>query len=129
MHEREIGAHLGRPVRFHPHVAAFFRGISLTIAVDLSEPVDAADLLERFRGVYGDEPLIGVDADIPEIASLSPRTGLNIGGFAVDERDAHRASFVVVLDNLLKGAASQALQNVNRALGLDELLGIAGGDP
>jgi N-acetyl-gamma-glutamylphosphate reductase len=72
--------------------------------------------------------LIGVDADIPEIASLSPRTGLRIGGFTVDERDAHRASFVVVLDNLLKGAASQALQNVNRALGLDELLGIAGGD-
>jgi N-acetyl-gamma-glutamyl-phosphate reductase len=128
VHEREIGAHLGRPVRFHPHVAAFFRGISLTIAVDLSAPVDVADLLERFRGVYGDEPLIGVDADIPEIASLSPRTGLRIGGFAVDERDAHRASFVVVLDNLLKGAASQALQNVNRALGLDELLGIAGGD-
>jgi N-acetyl-gamma-glutamyl-phosphate reductase len=128
VHEREIGAHLGRPVRFHPHVAAFFRGISLTIAVDLSAPVDVADLLERFRGVYGDEPLIGVDADIPEIASLSPRTGLRIGGFTVDERDAHRASFVVVLDNLLKGAASQALQNVNRALGLDELLGIAGGD-
>ena len=129
VHEREIGAHLGRPVRFHPHVAAFFRGISLTIAVDLSEPADAADLLERFRRVYGDEPLIGVDAGIPEIASLSPRTGLNIGGFAVDERDGHRASFVVVLDNLLKGAASQALQNVNRALGLDELLAIAGGDP
>lgn len=126
VHEREIGTRLGRPVRFHPHVAGFFRGISLTLAVDLSEPADAAGLLERFRGRYDEEPLIGIDADIPEIRSLSPRTGLRIGGFSVDPRDAHRASFVVVLDNLLKGAASQALQNINLALGMDELLGIEG---
>lgn len=124
VHEAEVGVHLGRPVRFHPHVAAFFRGISLTIAVDLGEPVSNAGLLEHYRAALGGEPLVRIGADIPEIRSLAPRTGLAIGGFAVDPRDTHRLSFVVVLDNLLKGAASQALQNINLALGLDELEGI-----
>jgi N-acetyl-gamma-glutamyl-phosphate reductase common form len=126
VHEREIGARLGHAVRFHPHVAPFFRGISLTIAVALSAPVDAGELLARFERAYAGEALIGVDAGIPEIAALSPRTGLRIGGFAVDERDPRRASFVVVLDNLLKGAASQALQNINLALGIEERTGVEG---
>lgn len=124
VHEAEIGARLGRPVRFCPHVAAFFRGISLTIAVDLGLPQSNETALALYREALGAEPLIRIDAEIPEIRTLAPRTGLAIGGFAVDPRDAHRMSFVVVLDNLLKGAASQALQNINRALGLDELEGI-----
>jgi len=124
VHETEISNHLGRPVRFHPHVAAFFRGISLTIAVDLGEPVSNVAMLEHYRAALGDEPLLRISADIPEIRSLTPRTGLAIGGFSVDPRATHRMSFVVVLDNLLKGAASQALQNINRALGLNELDGI-----
>ncbi len=124
VHEAEVGTHLGRPVRFHPHVAAFFRGISLTIAVDLSEPVSNEAMLAHYRSALGDEALIRIGAEIPEIGSLAPRTGLAIGGFSVDPRDTHRMSLVVVLDNLLKGAASQALQNINLALGLDELEGI-----
>jgi len=124
VHEREISTRLGRPVRFHPHVAAFFRGISLTVAVDLGEPVSERQLLDLYSDRYADEPLVRVTEAIPEIRSLAPTTGVNIGGFAIDPRDATRASFVVVLDNLLKGAATQALQNINRALGLDELTGI-----
>ncbi|MDT8407956.1 MAG: N-acetyl-gamma-glutamyl-phosphate reductase [Wenzhouxiangellaceae bacterium] len=126
LHEQEISTRLGRPVRFHPHVAAFFRGISMTIAVDLSAPQTPEDLLQCFEARYAGEALVSVQAEIPEVASLSPRTGVCIGGFSVDARDAHRASFVVVLDNLLKGAASQALQNINRALGLNELTAIIG---
>ncbi len=129
VHEREISAHLGRPVRFHPHVAAFFRGISLTISVTLTEPFTAAGLLAGFEAVYGDEALIAVREQVPEVRDLVdgrglPRAGLAVGGFSVDERDGHRATFVVVLDNLLKGAAGQALQNLNVALGLDERLGL-----
>jgi N-acetyl-gamma-glutamyl-phosphate reductase len=124
VHESEISAHLGLPVRFHPHVAAFFRGISLTLAVDLSESVSAKDLLERFGEAYAGEPLIEVSAEIPEIREIAGRSGLKIGGFTVDARNPHRVSFVVVLDNLLKGAASQAIQNINLALGFDELDGL-----
>jgi len=129
VHEQEISTHLGRPVRFHPHVAAFFRGITLTIAVELGAPATADSLTAEFQACYSDEPLVRVQAEIPEIPSLNPRSGICIGGFSVDARDAHRASFVVVLDNLLKGAASQALQNINLALGLEELAGIASSGP
>lgn len=124
IHELEISTHLGRPVRFHPHVAAFFRGITLTVAVDLGAPATDESLAAEFQACYAGSPLVRVQAGIPEIPALSPRTGICIGGFSVDARDAHRASFVVVLDNLLKGAASQALQNINLALGLDELTAI-----
>ncbi|MCA1777903.1 MAG: N-acetyl-gamma-glutamyl-phosphate reductase [Xanthomonadaceae bacterium] len=124
VHESEISVHLGRPVRFHPHVAPFFRGISLTLAVELGEPQTAETLLQAFSTPLAGEPLITVQPGVPEIKSLRPRAGLAIGGFSVDAREPRRASFVVVLDNLLKGAASQALQNINCALGLTELNGI-----
>lgn len=123
-HETEIGARLGRPVRFHPHVAAFFRGISLTIAVKLTRPTDDDGLLRRFRRAYAAEALVRVAPEIPEIRGVAGTPEVHLGGFSVDARDPCRASFVVVLDNLLKGAASQALQNINLALGLDELMGI-----
>lgn len=124
VHEREISTRLGRPVRFHPHVASFFRGISLTLSVDLAEPISAGALAEHFEGVYADEPLITSDRAIPEIPTVSGTPNLIVGGFCVDARSPHRVSLVVVLDNLMKGAASQAMQNINLALGLDERLGL-----
>lgn len=124
VHEQEISAHLRRPVRFHPHVAPFFRGISLTISVMLTEPLTADELLSMVSEQYAGEALIRVGRDIPEIREVAGTPRLSIGGFTVDERDPMRASFVIVLDNLLKGAASQAMQNINRALGVDELTGI-----
>lgn len=124
VHEQEVSAHLGRPVRFHPHVAPFFRGISLTLSVLLTEPLSPAELQGVFAERLEGEALIRVGAEIPEIRDVAATPNLAIGGFAVDARDSLRVTFVVVLDNLLKGAASQALQNINLALGLDELTGI-----
>ena len=124
VHEHEISVHLGRPVRFHPHVASFFRGISLTVSVNLSDELDSEALLDLFRTAYREAPLVEVAAEIPEIRDIRGRPGLKIGGFSVDQRQPFRATFVVVLDNLLKGAASQALQNINLALGLEELAGV-----
>ncbi len=121
VHEREATRHLGRQVRFVPHVAAFFRGISLTICLPLARPATAASLLARYREAYAGEPLIRVTAEIPEVQAAAGRHGVTIGGFAV--ADTH-AVLVVTLDNLLKGAATQALQNINLALGLPERLGV-----
>lgn len=126
VHETELSAHLGRPARFHPHAAPFFRGISLTLSVQLTEPVSAGGLRDLFRERYETEALVRVGEAVPEIREVAGTPSLAIGGFSVDQRDPMRASFVVVLDNLLKGAAGQALQNINLALGLDELAGMAG---
>jgi N-acetyl-gamma-glutamyl-phosphate reductase len=91
----------------------------------LTEPLTSEELMTAYWQQYEGEPLIRLSEEIPEIREVAGTPGLAIGGFTVDERDSMRASFVVVLDNLLKGAASQALQNINLALGLDELTGVA----
>jgi len=124
MHEKEISHQLDIAVRFMPHVAAFFRGISLTIAFELDHAVSVDELERLFRQAYAGEARVRVDKEIPQVSAVQDTPDVHIGGFTVDERNPARGSLVVVLDNLLKGAASQALQNLNLALGLDEYSGI-----
>ena len=124
MHEKEIGYQLNTDVQFMPHVAAFFRGISLTIAFELDYVKSTAELESLFRAEYTNESRIHVSSEIPQVRAVQGTPDVHIGGFTLDARDPTRGSLVVVLDNLLKGAASQALQNLNLALGLDENAGI-----
>ena len=125
-HERELTRHLGRPVAFMPHVAPFWAGIALTITFPLASGaghLDAAELERRARARYQGERLIVVQQEPPEVKDARDRHHVLIGGFAVDAAGT-RAVVVVALDNLLKGAATQALQNLNLALGIEELEGI-----
>jgi N-acetyl-gamma-glutamyl-phosphate reductase len=124
VHESEVSYQLGRDVRFMPHVAAFFRGISLTISFRLGDRASAEELQSAYGEFYRGEPRIKVTREIPEVRQVQGTPDVLIGGFSVDARDGHRACLVVVLDNLLKGAASQAMQNLNLALGLNENAGI-----
>ncbi len=125
MHEREMSRQLGTDVRFSPHVAAFFRGITLTAQLEFSSPVTAQQLRDAYDSAYADEPLITVTDAIPEIADGAFKPGAVVGGFTVSD-DGRRAVVVSALDNLLKGAAVQAVQNLALALGLEELKGIEG---
>ena len=124
MHEMEISRQLSMDVRFMPHVAPFFRGISLTIAARLDAPVDKGALLEIYRNAYRGEARVRICEEIPEVRRVQGTPDALIGGFDVDERDPGRITLVCVLDNLAKGAASQAMQNLNLALGIDENVGI-----
>jgi len=124
VHEREVSHQLGVDVRFMPHVAAFFRGLSLTLAVTLENPVTEDELHALYTAYYEGEPRVRVQAEIPEVTQVRGTPDAAIGGFTVDDRDACRVTLVSVLDNLGKGAASQALQNLNLALGLDEHMGV-----
>ena len=124
IHEREVSWHIGRNIRFLPHVAPFFRGISLSIAATLASGTSDAEMLALFEDFYRDCPLIEVRADIPEVKEVRNRHGVILGGFTVSENDPRRVSLVAVLDNLLKGAATQAVQNLNLAFGLDVLTGL-----
>ncbi len=117
VHEREISVHLGQPVRFMPHVAAFFRGISLTCSVRLQQAATADELIAHYRAFYRAAPLIEVTAEPPEIRAVAGTPRAAIGGFAVDARDPTWVTLVCCLDNLLKGAASQALENLNLMCG------------
>lgn len=121
IHEREVGRQLGHPVQFMPHVAPWFRGITMTVNLHLDQAISAADLLAHYRQAYAGEPLLQVQAEAPWVSTIAGRHGAVIGGFASHGR---RAVIVATLDNLLKGAATQALQNINLALGHPELEGI-----
>jgi N-acetyl-gamma-glutamyl-phosphate reductase len=128
VHEQEISHQLGRAVRFMPHVASFFRGISLTISAQVDHEATPEKLLSVYTGAYRNEPRIRVLPGIPEVQAVRETPDVHVGGFAVDERDPTRFTVVVTLDNLSKGAATQAMQNLNLALGLEENMGIERGD-
>lgn len=117
VHEREIGHRLGRSVNFMPHVAPFFRGITLTIDLSSHTGLEVDQIRGLFHERYRDEALVIVQDEAPLVRHNAGRHHVAIGGFAIDGR---RAVLVVTIDNLLKGAATQALQNLALALGLDE---------
>ncbi|MCG3174620.1 MAG: N-acetyl-gamma-glutamyl-phosphate reductase [Myxococcota bacterium] len=125
VHEREISHHLRAPVFFLPHVAPFFRGIGMTIGAAMKNPVQPTELMERFRSFYRGEPLIHVDGAMPTPRGAAGFAGARLGGFAVSG-DGRHVAMVSAIDNLLKGAASQAAQNMNLALGFRELEGLDG---
>jgi N-acetyl-gamma-glutamyl-phosphate reductase len=122
-HEREAARHLGAPLRFFPHVHPAFRGLLVTLHAPLAAPVDAIGLKRLFRDYYGGEPLIALSDDPPELKDGAGRIGVVIGGFDIGG-DGANAVVVAAEDNLLKGAAAQAIQNLNIALGLDEFAGL-----
>ena len=123
IHEREVTAHLGVPVEFMPHVAPHFRGITMTVNLWLREPMER-DAIERlYRRRYAGEPLVEVVEEAPWVSRIAGRHGVQIGGFTVAP-GGRRVVVVATLDNLLKGAATQAMQNLNLALGFDEFTSI-----
>lgn len=123
LHEREVTRHLDHQVHFMPHVSPQFRGISMTINVQLTEARDRDALIDSYRKFYHGERLVEITEDMPEVAEIQEKQGCKIGGFVMAE-GGKRLVLVSVLDNLLKGAATQALQNANLALGLEEFTGI-----
>lgn len=123
IHEGEMSRRVDAKVDFMPHVASFFRGITVTVDMRLKRPVTHEEVRALYDTMYADEPLIRLSDAAPEIPSVTETPECHIGGWTLGD-DGHRLVTVAVIDNLMKGAASQALQNINIALGLDELAGI-----
>jgi len=121
---QELGLGDGAPFVFVPHLLPAVRGILSTIHVTFAEPQTAETLAASFS-VYAKAPFVKVrrSGELPEMKDVvgTPRDEI---GFALLP-GGKRAVIVSVLDNLLKGAASQAVQNMNRMLGLPETEGLA----
>lgn len=124
IHEREVSRHLNHPVHFMPHVAQFFRGISMTVDLTLKEPMQPETVFELFATAYRDEALVQIQESIPQISQVRFKQNARVGGFSMSQ-DGTRLVVYSVLDNLLKGAASQALQNLNNAFDLPETQGLS----
>jgi N-acetyl-gamma-glutamyl-phosphate reductase common form len=123
VHEREASHRLGHPIEFMPHVAAHFRGITLTANLHLSQAVAIDEVRARYLARYAAEPLVRVVDDAPWVSRIAGAQHVEVGGFTLST-DGRRLVVVATEDNLLKGAATQAMQNLNLAFGLPELTGI-----
>lgn len=123
VHEREVSVQLCVAVEFMPHVAPHFRGITLTANLWLNRVQTREQIVERFQQAYADEALIEVVDEAPWVSRIAGRHGAQVGGFTLAP-GGKRVVVVATLDNLLKGAATQAMQNLNLALGIDELTSI-----
>jgi N-acetyl-gamma-glutamyl-phosphate reductase len=121
LHEREVTRQLGHPIEFLPHVAPHFRGLTITANMHLTRMLAPAEYQARYRDFYRGEALVRVVPDAPWVSTIAGRHHVEIGGFTAG---SGRLVVIATEDNLLKGAATQALQNLNLAFGLDEVTGI-----
>ncbi len=118
-HTPEMEQALGCDVTFVPHLVPLDRGILSTSYARLLPGVTAARVAAALEAAYAGAPFVRLTGDtLPEIKHVAYTNFCDIG-WRVDEA-AGRAVLVSCLDNLLKGAAGQAVQVFNRALGYDE---------
>ncbi len=123
VHEQEVSYQLNHKIRFMPHVANFFRGLHLSIDLPLDGPIKATKAYEMLTRYYAHDSLIRITQDIPRVASVATYPYADLGGISMNAEN-NRLCINVCLDNLLKGAAVQALQNINLAYEFDELTAI-----
>jgi N-acetyl-gamma-glutamyl-phosphate reductase len=122
-HTAEIEQELSSVVTFVPHLVPLDRGILETIYAALRSGTTAAAVGEALRSAYADAPFVRLTGDVlPEIKHVAHTNFCDIG-WKVDESGG-RLVMVAVLDNLVKGAAGSAVQNLNIMLGIDERTGL-----
>ena len=127
-HTPEIEQILGLEGRlvFTPHLAPLNRGLLSTVNLPLASdaPVDAGEIVELYRDFYADDPFVHV-LDAGTMPKTSSVAGTNYAhlGIAVNAT-ARMLVAVGAIDNLGKGAASQAVQCANAVLGLAQARGL-----
>ncbi len=121
---QELSALAGLPVDvlFTPHLIPMVRGLLATCYARLKRPAAQADLLQIYREFYAGQPFVRVVAETPRTKWAS---GTNI--CFVHPIVSHTGTHLIAtaaIDNLVKGAAGQAVQNANLLLGLPETMGL-----
>lgn len=119
VHEKEASRHLGHEIRFTPHVHPAFRGLLVTSHIPVRRSFDAEEAFSRVEDRYAGEPFVAVKRDIPELRDAVGTPLAILGGIDVSD-DGRNVVVVGVVDNLLKGAATEAIQSLNLAFGLPE---------
>jgi N-acetyl-gamma-glutamyl-phosphate reductase len=109
-------------VTFTPHLVPIRRGILVTAQLRLRSGMDTAAFAALYRARYEGEPFVRV-LGAPEDVTLRKVVGTNHSVLGV-AADGHAAVVMLALDNLVKGAAGQAVQNMNRYLGFPETEGL-----
>lgn len=121
-HAAEIEQELGMPVTFVPHLVPLDRGIFETIYARLRPGVDEEAVGAALASAYAQSPFVRLTgADLPEIKHVAHTNFCDIGWKV---GPGGQLVMAVCIDNLVKGAAGQAIQNFNVAFGFDEAMGL-----
>lgn len=116
-HAAEIEQELGATVTFVPHLVPLDRGIFETIYARLRPGVDETSIAAALNSAYADSPFVRLTGgDLPEIKHVAYTNFCDIGWRV----QGQQLVMVVCIDNLVKGAAGQAIQNFNVVYGFDE---------
>ena len=124
--EQEIGAVTGKDIKvnFTPHLIPMSRGELITAHLELQNGKSVNDIRNELESTYKDEPFVRVLAE-----GKMPSTGMVRGSNTCvinvfEDRIPGRAIVIAALDNLVKGSAGQAIQNMNVAFGFEETSGL-----
>lgn len=111
-------------VSFTPHLLPVNRGILSTCYASLEDPAGTADLLALYRDFYAGERFVRISepGTLPNVAYVRGTNYCDIG--VVTDPRTGRVIVVSAIDNLVKGASGQAIQNMNLIMGLDEATGL-----
>lgn len=125
--EQTLSAVLGEQVyvQFTPHLVPMVRGILTTAYFNLKEDLTVEQVHQVYADAYKDEPFVRVrrPGDLPQTKQVTGSNFCDIG-VQVDRRTG-RLIVVAVIDNLVKGAAGQAVQNMNLMFDLPETMGLS----
>jgi N-acetyl-gamma-glutamyl-phosphate reductase len=124
--EQELGAYAGRPVRivFTPHLLPVARGILSAIYVQVDPAWGPDEVVAAWQAAYSGEPFIQV---LPSGSLATLAHTVNTNRVALSAASAGAPGELILItsiDNLIKGASGQAVQNMNAMFGLDETLGL-----
>lgn len=109
-------------ILFTPHLLPVARGILATITVPVVEHVAAP--LKLWESHYADEPFVEVSAEMPSLSDVVHRNVVRLSAVRAESVREPTLVIVAAIDNLMKGAAGQAVQNANVMFGLEEQLGL-----
>ncbi len=111
-------------VSFTPHLVPVIRGIQTTSHSFLIKDITVDELRQAYEKEYKGEYFIKLmdEGEIPHLSSVRGSNFVHIGGFEIDETG--RVVMLSAIDNLVKGASGQAIQNMNILLGIDETAGL-----
>ena len=124
--ERELGLQAGEDVTviFTAQVLPISRGILSTLYGDLTQDVTEADVLDIYRKFYAESGFVRVLPSTAAVGTMSVR-GTNFCDIVVSvDARTRKLRIVSIIDNLMKGQAGQALQNMNVMFGLPENTGL-----
>ena len=125
-HEAEIHSGLGDTraenlsIQFVPHLIPIARGIQITLYTSLTAEVSEQELIEEYKEYYENSPFVRICDKPPEIRNV---VGSNYCDIYIKKRE-QQVVVISAIDNLMKGMAGQAIQNMNVMLGFAEDAGL-----